>query len=44
MTKIQRIKIMLDFHFTVEPFELLKMRKFIIVQHLCFPISKEINK
>lgn len=31
-TKIQGIKIMLDFHFTGDPFELLKVRKFIVVQ------------
>lgn len=32
MTKIQGIKIMLDFHFIMEPFELLKVRKFIVVK------------
>lgn len=36
MTKIQGIKRMLGFHFTVESFELLKVRKFIIVREFMF--------
>lgn len=36
MTKIQGIKIMLNFNFIVEPLELLKVRKFIIVQKFMF--------